>query len=242
MKINELCIATISLARNKEEEKLLSSSLQQLATLNVPVYITDGGSSENFIEFLHSIPHFKIFKAKGLWPQAKMSIAQAAKSGARFVFYTEPDKLEFFTKHLMKMLERIHVDEQTGVILASRSGKSFSTFPSFQQMTETTINNCCKEVIGKEMDYCYGPFLFHTQLIPLLEKLDDNIGWGWRPFSFAIAHRLGLKVANFENDFICPSDQCEDDAAERIYRMKQLTQNINGIIAAATIDLSFKNQ
>lgn len=242
MKINELCIVTISLAKNKEEEKLLSTSLEQLAALNIPVYITDGGSSKNFIEFLQSISHFKIFEAKGLWPQAKMSITQAAEYGAKFIFYTEPDKLEFFTNHLRKMLEAINVDEKTGIVLASRSVKGFSTFPSFQQMTETTINNCCKEVTGKEIDYCYGPFLFNAQLIPLLEKLDDNIGWGWRPFTFAIAHRLSLEVSGFKNDFYCPSDQREDEVTERIYRMKQLTQNINGIIQAATIDLPLKNQ
>jgi hypothetical protein len=238
MKIDELCFATISLARNREEENLLTSSLKQLAELNIPVYITDGGSSKDFVEFLQSIPHFKIFEAKGLWPQAKMSITQAAKSSTRFIFYTEPDKPEFFANHLKKMLCRINVDEKTGVVLASRSAKGFSTFPSFQQMTETTINNCCKEVFGKEMDYCYGPFLFNRQLIPLLEKLDNNIGWGWRPFVFAIAHRLGLEVANFEDDFNCPPDQRADDASERIYRMKQLTQNINGITHAATINLS----
>lgn len=240
MKINELCVATISLARNKEEQKLLRTSLKQLAALTIPVCITDGGSPKDFINFLHGIPHFKIFEARGLWPQAKRSITHAAKSGAQFIFYTEPDKLEFFTNHLKKMLETINVDEETGILLASRSAKGFSTFPSFQQMTETTINNCCKEVIGKEMDYCYGPFLFNTQLIPFLEKLDDNIGWGWRPFAFAISRRLGLEVSNFEGDFNCPLDQREDNATERIYRMKQLTQNINGIIQAATIDLSYQ--
>ena len=93
MKINELCIVTISLAKNKEEEKLLSTSLEQLAALNIPVYITDGGSPKDFTDFLNSIPHFNFFEAKGLWPQAKMSITQAAKSGAQFIFYTEPDKL-----------------------------------------------------------------------------------------------------------------------------------------------------
>ncbi|HWI92337.1 MAG TPA: hypothetical protein VNT20_13735 [Flavisolibacter sp.] len=235
MKTDKLCIVTISLAKNKEEEKLLIASLKQLATLDIPVYITDGGSSKDFVEFLHGIPHFKISEAKGLWPQAKMSITQSAKSSARFIFYTEPDKLEFFTNHLKKMLERIKVGEQTGVILASRSAKGFSTFPSFQQMTETAINNCCKEVIGKETDYCYGPFLFNTELVSLLEKLDDNIGWGWRPFAFAMAHRLGLDVISFEDDFNCPRSQREDDATERIYRMKQLTQNINGITHAATM-------
>jgi hypothetical protein len=238
MSTNEMCIATISLARNKEEEKLLLTSLEQLAALEIPVYITDGGSSNNFIHPLQSIPHFKIFKAKGLWPQAKMSITEAAKSGAKFIFYTEPDKQEFFSKHLKKMLKQISVDEKTGVILASRFANGFSTFPPFQQMTEATINNCCKEIIGKEIDYCYGPFLFNSQLIPVLESLDDNIGWGWRPFVFAVAHSMGLNVTNFKGDFFCPYEQRKDDAAERIYRMKQLTQNINGLIKASTIDSS----
>jgi hypothetical protein len=61
------------------------------------------------------------------------------------------------------MLEEIIVDETTGVVIASRSSNSFATFPSFQQMTETTINNCCKEAIGKQIDYCYGPFLFNSK-------------------------------------------------------------------------------
>lgn len=239
MKTNDLFIATISWARNDDEEKLLRTSLQQLAELNVPVCITDGGSTESFVEFLHSIPHFIVRQAKGLWPQAKLSITMAIESGAGYIFYTEPDKLEFFSKHLKQMLDVAEI-ENAGAVLASRSIKGFSSFPSFQQMTETTINNCCKEIIGKEIDYCYGPFLFNANLVPYLKTLDDNIGWGWRPFVFAIAHRLGFEVKNFEGDFTCPPDQQEDDEAERIYRMKQLTQNINGLVQAATMDLEQK--
>lgn len=238
METKNVCIATISWARNEGEEKTLRDSLEQLATLNIPVYITDGGSSKNFIQFMCSIPHFKIFEAKGLWPQAKTSISKVAEARSKFILYAEPDKLDFFSMHLKKMMEEINVDENTGVVIASRSLKSFATFPSFQQMTETTINNCCKEITGKEMDYCYGPFLFNSKLTPLLQKPGDNIGWGWRPFLFAIAHRLGLTIKNYEGDFNCPQDQREDNVDERIYRMKQLTQNIDGIIQATTADLS----
>lgn len=237
-----MCIATICLARNDDEERLLCSSLKQLSSLQLPVYITDGGSSKSFIDFLHSIPHFKLFEAKGLWPQAKTSVKAAAASGAKFIFYTEPDKLEFFSNHLKRMLSEMNADENTGVVIASRSGKAFSTFPSFQQLTETAINNCCKEVTKEDIDYSYGPFLFNSKLIPFLEKLDDNIGWGWRPFVFCLAHRLGLKVDSYEDDFNCPMDQRKDDETEKIYRMKQLTQNINGIIQAATIELPTTNQ
>lgn len=239
MKTNDLFIATISWVRNKEEEKVLRTSLQQLAELNLPVCITDGGSTDSFIEFLNSIPHFVVRQAAGLWTQARMSITTATGSGAQYIFYTEPDKLQFFSEHLKQMLDAIDM-EKAEVVLASRSAKGFSSFPLFQQMTETTINNCCKEVIGKEMDYCYGPFLFNSKLVSYLQLLDGNIGWGWRPFVFAIAHRLGFTVNNYEGDFICPPDQQDDDETERVYRMKQLTQNINGLIQAATIDLPQK--
>lgn len=238
MQKTELSIATISLARNDDEEKLLRASLKQLAELNIPVYITDGGSSESFLEFLHSIPHFIVMKAKGLWPQAKKSMIEAHKEGPKFIFYTEPDKQEFFTHHLQTMLETIAVNENAGVVLASRSKKSFSGFPFFQQMTETTINNCCKEIIKMETDYCYGPFLFNSQLVPYMQSLDENCGWGWRPFLFAVAHRLGFAIENYEGDFNCPPEQRQDDAKERIYRMKQLAQNINGLVLATAVDLN----
>jgi hypothetical protein len=176
-------------------------------------------------------------QAKGLWPQAKSSLSMANSNGAKYIFYTEPDKEEFFSNHLLKMLKQ-PIDERTGVILASRSNRGFSTFPAFQRMIEATINKCCKEIAGKDFDYCYGPFLFNSQLVPYINSLNDDLGWGWRHYLFAIAHRLGFNIENHGGDFNCPLDQYEDNDAERIYRMKQLTQNINGLIHAATIDLS----
>lgn len=235
MKKTELCIATISWARNEEEENTIRASLEQLAALALPVYITDGGSSENFLCFLRSLPGFTVLQAKGLWPQARTSITKAHQSRAKFIFYCEPDKQQFFSHHLQPMLETINPEEKTGVVLASRSAKGFKSFPWFQQMTEATINRCCAEIIGKEMDYCYGPFLLNSQLLPFLNALTDDCGWGWRPFVFAMAHRLGLKVESYQGDFVCPPGQREDDAQERIYRMKQLTQNINGLVEAFSI-------
>lgn len=237
MEIKNVCIATITWARDENEEQILSRSLEQLASLNIPVYLTDGGSSENFKTFLNSFSHFTIFEAKSLWPQARMSIREAAKSGAKFIFYTEPDKQEFFSKHLKTMLEQTTADDGTGVVIASRLERALATFPPFQQMTETAVNNCCEELIGKKIDYCYGPFLFNSKLLYLLEKIEDNIGWGWRPFLFVIAKRLGFEIKNYEGDFNCPQDQRDDNAEERIYRMKQLTQNTSGLILSTAMRL-----
>jgi len=234
--MNNVSIATICWVRSNHEEEVLKSSLSQLAKLNLPVYITDGGSSESFVRYLRTFSNFTVLQARGLWPQVMNSVNGASSDGAKFIFYTEPDKLDFFSSHVAKMLQ-YPVNENTGIVLASRSSNGFSTFPSFQQITETAINQCCKEVIEEDVDYCYGPFLFSAQLIPFLNALDTNIGWGWRPFLFAIAHRSGFKIESLEGDFNCPADQRNDDKLERIYRMKQLTQNIQGLTLAATMDL-----
>jgi len=242
MNRDQVSIATITWARDEQEETLLRNSLQHLATLGIPVFITDGGSGDGFLDFLRGFPYFTLFNAtqKGVWMQAKNSLAQAYQSGSPFIFYTEPDKLDFFAHALPQMLENILVNEQSGIMLAARSADGFATFPAFQQMTETTINNCCAEVTGKFLDYTYGPFLMNRQLVPYLNVLEPNIGWGWRPYAFGIASRLGYNAEAFTGNFYCPPEQQQDSPAERIYRMRQLSQNIEGITLSATADLQKK--
>ena len=232
MRKEDVVVATIALARTAGEEALLRASLEQLSQAGMPVYITDGGSANHFVSYLQKLPQFTVFSHKGLWPQAKKSITEAAKTGAKCILYTEPDKLSFFAHHLPEVVANCPDGPDFGVYLSSRSSKGFGSFPPFQQMTESTINHCCREVIGTETDYCYGPFLFNTYLIPTLEPLPENIGWGWRPFLFAMAKQRGLTVDAFVGDFSCPPDQREEDASERIYRMKQMAQNIDGLVLA----------
>ena len=177
--------------------------------------VTDGGSPQGFINFLQHLPNFAVSKAtaKGVFAQASNSLTEASKTGKPFILYTEPDKEDFFTTGLPKITAAMNANEKTGVLLASRSAKSFDSFPAFQQMTETAINHCCEELIGLKTDYCYGPFLLNTKLVAPVSRVKEDIGWGWRPFVFAVAHRLGYTVETFEDDFFCPEAQREDDAA-----------------------------
>ena len=239
MNKNDIAIATITLARNEQEEQLLRKSLQQLAELKLPVFITDGGSVDSFLDFLHSFPHFYLSaqKVSGVWQQAKNSLFDAYASQLPFILYTEPDKHDFFQHSLPKLLDDVQVGDRTGVVTASRSENGFVTFPSFQRMTETTINKCCAELVGKNIDFTYGPFLLNRNLVPYLKEVKDDIGWGWRPYVFSIARRLGYEVDAYTHDFCCPTDQREDTAAERVYRMKQLKQNIEGMILSTTARL-----
>ncbi|GEO09761.1 hypothetical protein [Segetibacter aerophilus] len=236
---DNISIATITLARDDEEEMLLRKSLQQLAQLQMPVFVSDGGSRAGFIDFLKSFPNFILSKAeaRGVWEQAKNSVVEASLSSADFIFYTEPDKFDFFSSSLDEMLQAIQTTENTGIVTASRSAAAFATFPAFQQMTETTINNCCAEVIGHHFDFTYGPFLLNKHLVPYLNLVQDDIGWGWRPYIFNIAKRLGFTVEAYEADLYCPEQQREDTAAERVYRMRQLSQNIEGIVLSTRVKL-----
>ncbi len=234
----QLAIATITWARQPDEENLLREALTILSTFNIPVFITDGGSGESFIEFLHSLPNISLCKAevKGLWPQVKSSLVAARQSGATSILYTEPDKKNFFQHHLDSFLQAAK-QQQEGLLLASRTAPAFSTFPPFQQHCETTINYCCAEVTGKPFDYTYGPFLITSELVSSTEHLEPGAGWGWRPFVFCMAHRLGYDIKELPGLFECPPDQRTDDPTERIYRMKQLHESIKGIVVATAVQM-----
>lgn len=238
----KLAIATISWARDAEEEALLKKSLERLAELNIPVTVADGGSNADFISFLKSFPHFEVLQptARGLFQQVKASLqAAAAKTCPDFIFYTEPDKYEFFA-NLSGITKSFLMEnhDKLGVRLMTRSHEAFKTFPSFQQSTETCINQCCSEVMGRPDDYTYGPFFIRPSIIPSLEHCTNEAGWGWRPYVFAIAHRHGLRVDSIEGNFECPPSQRHDQPSERIYRMQQMIQSVQGLLLATKVPLS----
>lgn len=233
----KVAIATMTWAREAQEETLLRESLTLLARQNLTTFVSDGGSTEEFIRFLEQFDNFRVFRAggRGLFPQIKHSLRAASETGAEFILYTEPDKKLFFDPGLQEFLSKAPAAENVGIVLASRSAEGFPTFPEFQRYTETVINDLCFEIIGERFDYTYGPFLFNRKLAGCLEMAGDKIGWGWRPFLFAAARRLGYDVVQLTDDFPCPEEQREENRAERLHRMNQLSQSIEGLIESAQI-------
>jgi hypothetical protein len=67
-------------------------------------------------------------------------------------------------------------------------------------------------------------------LLPALTGLPEGMGWGWRPYAFAQAARRGLRVLHLVDDHPCPTDQRAEDDDERTHRLRQLSQNILGLI------------
>ena len=240
MPVTPLSIATMTWARDAGEEILLRRSLALLAGLGLPVFVTDGGSPASFLDFLQSFPHVTVLAPPrpGLWMQTRTSLRAAHDTGTPSILYTEPDKAGFFATALPQLLAEAAPGDPPGVLLFSRSDPGFASFPAFQQMTETTINRCCREVMGEPVDYVYGPFLLNRAVVPHLETLPETIGWGWRPYAFNVARRLGYPLRAVTGDFLCPADQRQDTPTERIYRMRQLVQNIEGLTLSTTATLS----
>ena len=236
MKREDVSVATMTWARDAAEEAVLRESLPRLASLGVPVYVTDGGSGAAFINFLRALPNFLLCDPprRGPWEQARQSLLAARASGRRVVLYTEPDKTDFFRRALPEFVSAAPAEKDVGVVLASRSESSFKTFPEFQRRTEEAINLCCAEVVGAHFDFSYGPFLLNGALVHVLDSAPRELAWGWRPYAFGTARRLGYRVESIVKDSPCPPAQREDNPRERLLRIRQLAQSVEGLLRSTT--------
>jgi hypothetical protein len=224
-----VAIATITWARSAEEDRRLRQSLTRLLAAGLPIAVADTGRTPSFIRFLRRHPGFTVTQeGGGLVAQVEASLRIARAFGSRFVLYTEPDKELFFERLDGFLEEAVRVG---GLTIAARSRRSFRTYPGSQRYTEQVINDLCGESLGREGDYSYGPFVFPRSLLRHLLPLPPDIGWGWRHYAFRQAHRRGLDIRHTASDYPCPPDQRVDDESERVHRLRQLSQNIQGLLA-----------
>ena len=234
MDSSEVAIATVTWARSADEEELLGRSLQRLVAAGFPVAIADRPTSTTFTRRLGELPGVRIAvpQATGLVAQVKASFAAAATFETRFILYVEPDKQAFFSGALRDFVLHAAGDTDVGVVLASRSRASFGTFPPMQQYTEGVINQLCSEFVGGDGDYSYGPFMMNRTLMPSLHVIPVHLGWGWRHFMFAMAARHGFRVLHVVGDYDCPLGRRAEAGSDRVHRLRQLSENLLGLIAA----------
>lgn len=236
----EIAVATITLVREPSEAELLRASLTALARIGIPVFVCDGGSGDGFLAFLRALPDVTVVPStrRGLVGQVRAAMIAASEGQPDYVLYTEADKLQFFQRHLRAFIAHAPLDTNPGAVLAARSAAALGTFPPMQQHTEGTINKLCGDFLRVEGDYSFGPFLLRNDLVPHVDRIEsDDLGWGWRHFIFAIAHRLKLPLTHITEDFFCPEDQRHEDERERLHRVRQLGQNVNGLLAGLTVGL-----
>jgi hypothetical protein len=228
-----IVIATITLARSSDEERLLARALARLAATGAPLVIADATPGPSLREKLRELSGVQLMTRQdgGLVGQVRASFEFAAALGRPFILYTEPDKEHFFEHGLEPFIRDAPDGLGAGIVLASRSEEAFRTFPPVQRVAEGALNELCAELIGARGDYSYGPFLMTRELVPHVARLDSKLGWGWRPSTFLAAHRAGFTVNHVTGDYFCPPDQRREDDADRRHRLNQLSQNILGLLA-----------
>ena len=229
--VPQLAVATITWVRSAAEGKALARSLARLADAGLPIAVADRGTASDFPKSLRKLGvRLTVASDQGLVPQVQASVELAATFGTPFILYVEPDKEDFFTSRLGAFIERMPNDDDLGVVLASRSAAAYQTFPPMQRYTEGVVNRLCGEVIGIPGDYSYGPFMMNRTLLRHIAALDPSLGWGWRTSTFVAAHRQRLKVLHLVDEHACPVDQREERDADRAHRLRQLSQNILGLV------------
>jgi hypothetical protein len=227
----DIAIVTVTWARDPAEAALIAGALELLAGAGAPVIVADRTGSPAFTARLARVGVRLVTPAgPGLVAQVQAAAAAAASLGTRFLLYTEPDKQAFFRDSLPGFLARAPRGDDVGVVLAARTDESFATFPPMQRYVETVVNTLCGQLTGVSADYSFGPFLLHRNLLPHIARMPAEVGWGWRPSTFLAAHRQGLRIVPIADELPCPLDQRREDDADRSHRLRQLSQNVRGLV------------
>ena len=235
MNFDDVAVATITKVRGKHDGGLIVEALTDLASKGMPLSVSDGGSSRHFLDRVGRLPNVSLVppSADGLVAQVRASVKSAQRTGRRFILYTEPDKRLFVTRWMPDFLTRAADDDDVGIVLAARSTAGFRTFPAFQRYTETAANELCYAATGLRNDYFYGPFLMARRLATQVGRAPHTLGWGWRPFLFVTAHRLGLRIVSVTGHYRCPTDQRYENDRDKQHRVRQLAENALGVVAAS---------
>jgi hypothetical protein len=229
-------VATITLARDAGEEQLIYEAIATLSRAGLEVAIADGGSPSRFVDAVRGLPRVDLQPTaqSGLVGQVQCAVAMARQKSAPWILYTEPDKLAFFAGHLSTFLDAAAAHASAAIVIAARSEQALATFPPTQRLTESMFNRLFAEVVGLDGDCLYGPFLFRADLADEVAQIDRSLGWGWRPCLFARSCGRRLAISFVVGDFRCPDDQRSEDSAEKLHRIRQLNQNLTGLITSFT--------
>ncbi|MGZ8939254.1 MAG: hypothetical protein ACXW32_08595 [Limisphaerales bacterium] len=229
MRLTKVGVVTITLARNVAEERTLSSALAVLRDCELPVIAAHGGGGAKFVHTVQGLGFEVVVpKERGLVKQVKAGLAAALKMWpTKAILYTEPDKYPFFRDPLTRFVDAVR---QADVAIAARDARSFRTFSKGQQWTEAFTNEAAEISFGLKADYCYGPLLLSRRAAEMALEAPDELGWGWRFWLMARVKREGMKLKAVTLNLPCPKEQRgEDRRADRIYRLKQLRQNLTGM-------------
>lgn len=230
-------LLTITRANDQPEADLLRECLVAAAARCEMVVAADSSTTANLQQQINNVPNLQLHRVDSTVPRTLVgqlitAIRHLPEPAPEWVVYSEPNKLEFFQRHLEPFIAKASTETTTGVVLAARDRAGFQTFPRGQRLTERATNRLAGVLLGMAGDYCYGPMLIRTELLRRLKTEPDifNLGWGWRFLVMGWAVRSSLEVRHITLPVSCPlHERDEDDHAARLYRLQQMGQNLEGL-------------
>ena len=131
----------------------------------------------------------------------------------------------------------INLNSNTGVVVASRTPQSFSTFPPFQRLEEKMTNQLLYYFLGdkQDVDYTYGPRIISASLINFLDRVSSDLGWGWLSYILLASHRSGEEIHPVTLDLPCPQEEREETEKDKLYRLRQFKEHVNALYQALSI-------
>lgn len=233
-----IAIATTSLIRSPEEEQIVFEAVKSLSLLNIPVILTDGGSSDKQKNYLKSLPNIRFYQTnRGLFEQLKISFNEGEKM-ADSLFYLHTDKVDFVTYYVPHVIDHYMTLPKNTLLISERTQKAFNTYPLFQQKVELFLNTIISEFLNKKADYYYGPKIFSSMLVPYFSRIKGDIGWGYEAFIYMLNKRLGYPMEFYPVDHIkAPKDVGDVDEINE-YRLQIVQGQIEGLLQGKEIKLS----
>jgi hypothetical protein len=233
---SEFAITSVSLIRNEAEAEVVLETIYNFSKLNIPVIICDGGSPEEYKKLIRKMPNVILSESPGgLTHQLVLSHREAAKYG-KYLLYTQSDKLDFSRNTAFKLIETYSANPDKGVLIAARNSASLATYPRFQKTQEEFLNYFMGDYIVIPEDYYAGPKIYPASLVPYLDQLNTDIGWGIEAYFYAIAKRMELPF-NFYDFFMRAPVDVDNPEITKKYRLQITKWQIEGLRLGQSVRL-----
>ena len=221
-------IATITLYNpNKEVDRIrieiAKNSIQLATNLGYDVHIVDGGSPDEFLEYISS-KGAHVYKQQGSSAGlvTRKAIQSAYDSGREYIAWTELEKESYIPK-LYKTVEQI-LSKQVDLVVPRR--KSMQSYPEFQQYSDKFGNVFWRAATGTDLDVFFGPKTWRRDMSKYFLEYDGKYGNLWDATFVPLIYMLhdGKRITSVEVDFDYPKKQREIEERDHNMYLKRLRQ------------------
>jgi len=162
------------------------------------------------------------------WRQAiKQTLQSNGGSEGKIVVLMQPEKYDVI--RLISQIVMPLIDGKAEIVIASRTEKSWDTYPIFQKVSERMANDIYRRSLGLDFDPMFGVLAFKARVAKYFLEYDaDEFGFPDTYDSYHIppvlASQDGIGVVGVPVDFEYPSSQRELEENNPAMRQNRIQQ------------------